>query len=79
MGTSSFYPGIGNLGFSKAFPFLFVIGNHNIFYTSGTGWETVSDNFWGEVPRLLRKWEVPVLGAYFYRLSLFPFIPLVLA
>ena len=25
------------------------------------------DNFWGEIPRLLRKWEVPVLGAYFYR------------
>ena len=31
MGILSFYPGIGNLGLSKAFPLLFVIGNHYIF------------------------------------------------
>ena len=79
MSILSLYLGIGNLGLSKAFPLLFMIGNHGIFLISGTGWETVSDNFWGEVLGLLQKWEVPTLGAYFYCLSLFPFIPLLLA
>ena len=26
------------------------------------------DNLWGEVPWLLRKWEIPSLGAFFYLL-----------
>ena len=33
------------------------------FFVFGDGWETLSDNFWGEVPRLLRRWRVPSLGA----------------
>ena len=36
------------------------------FFIFGMGWETLSDDFWGEVPRLLRKWEVPALGAHFH-------------
>ena len=30
---------------------------------SGDDWETLSNDFWGEVPRLLRRWETPQLGA----------------
>ena len=31
---------------------------------SGDGWETLSDDCWGDVPRLLRRWETPLLGAF---------------
>ncbi|KAK4605958.1 hypothetical protein RGQ29_000298 [Quercus rubra] len=31
------------------------------FFVSGDGWETLSDDFWGDVPRLLRRWETPLL------------------
>ena len=34
------------------------------FFVSGDGWETLSDNFWGNVPRLLRQWETPQIGAF---------------
>ena len=26
--------------------------------------ETLSDDFWGDVPRLLRRWKTPLLGAF---------------
>ena len=26
--------------------------------------ETLSDDFWGDVPRLLCQWETPLLGAF---------------
>ncbi|KAK9992079.1 hypothetical protein SO802_027064 [Lithocarpus litseifolius] len=32
------------------------------FFVSGDGWETLSNDFWGDVPRLLRHWETPVLA-----------------
>ena len=28
-------------------------------FVSGDGWETFSDDFWGDVSRLLRRWETP--------------------
>ena len=34
------------------------------FFVSGDGWEILSDDFWGDVPRLLRRWETPRLGAF---------------
>ena len=34
------------------------------FFVSGDGWETLSNDFWGDVPRLLRRWETPLLGAF---------------
>ena len=34
------------------------------FFVSGDGWETLSDDFWGDVPGLLRRWETPLLGAF---------------
>ena len=34
------------------------------FFVSSDGWETLSDDFWGDVPRLLRRWETPQLGAF---------------
>ena len=57
----------------RGFPSSFWDWKSRYFFISGTGWETLSDDFWGEVPRLLRKWEVPALGAYFHYLLLFFF------
>ena len=34
------------------------------FFVSSDGWETLSDDFWGDVPRLLCRWETPLLGAF---------------
>ena len=30
----------------------------------GDGWETLSDDFWGDVPRLLRRWETFQIGVF---------------
>ena len=38
---------------------------------SGDGWETLFDDFWGDVPRLLRWWETPCLGAFVFMFLLF--------
>ena len=38
---------------------------------SGDDWETFSDDFWGDVFRLLRWWETPRLGAFALHLFLF--------
>ena len=34
------------------------------FFVSGDDWETLPDDFWGDVPRLLRRWETPLLGVF---------------
>ena len=34
------------------------------FFVSGDGWETFSDDFWGDVSRLLRRWETPLIGVF---------------
>ena len=34
------------------------------FFVSSDGWETLSDDFWGDVPRLLCRWETPLLGTF---------------
>ena len=57
----------------RGFPSSFRDWKSRYFFISGMGWETLSDDFWGEVLRLLRKWEVPALGAYFHCLLLFSF------
>ena len=31
---------------------------------SGDGWETLFDDFWGDVSRLLHRWEILQLGAF---------------
>ena len=41
------------------------------FFVSGDGWETLSDDFWGDFPRLLYWWETPVLGVFALHCSLF--------
>jgi len=61
----------------RDFPSFFCDWKSQYFFISGTGWETLSDDFWGEVSRLLRKWEVPVLGAYFHDPLLFFFHTLI--
>ena len=57
----------------RGFPSSFHDWKSRYFFISGKGWETPSDNLWGEVLRLLRKWEVLALGAYFNCLSSFFF------
>ena len=57
----------------RGFPSSFRDWKSWYFFVSGKGWETLSDDFWGEVPRLLRKWEVPALDAYFRHPLLFLF------
>ena len=49
----------------RGFPSSFHDWKSRYFFISGTGWETLSENFWGKFIRLLRKWEVPALDAYF--------------
>jgi len=41
------------------------------FFVSGEGWETLSDDFWGDVPRLLCRWETPQFGAFASQFFLF--------
>ena len=55
----------------SGFPSSFRDWKSQYFFILGTSWETMSDDLQGEVPRLLRKWEVPTLGAYFHRFSQF--------
>ena len=57
----------------RGFPSSFQDWKSRYFFISGTGWETLSDDFWGEVPRLPWKWEVLALGAYFHYFLLFFF------
>ena len=45
MGILNFYLGIRNLGLLEVFLHPFVIGNHDTFFISGTGWESLSDDF----------------------------------
>ena len=61
----------------RGFPSSFRDWKSRYFFISGTSWETLSDDFWGEVPRLLRKWEVPALDAYFHDPLLFFFHTLI--
>ena len=43
------------------------------FFVSGDDWETLSDDFWGDIPRFLRQWETPLLGAFaLQEMLLFP-------
>ena len=58
----------------RGFPSSFCDWKSWLFFVSGMGWETLSNDFWVEVPRLLRKWEVPALSAYFH-CSFFVFLP----
>ena len=45
-------------------PLSFRCWKSRYFFVSGDSWETLSDDFWGDVPRLLRRWEIPLLGAF---------------
>ena len=41
------------------------------FFVLVDGWETLSNDFWEDVPRLLRWWETPILGVFALHFSLF--------
>ena len=45
-------------------PSSFYYWKSRYFFVSGDGWETLSNAFWGDVPRLLHRWETPQLGAF---------------
>ena len=45
-------------------PSSFYYWKSRYFFVSGDGWETLSDDFWGNVPRLLRRWETPHIGVF---------------
>ena len=49
------------------------------FFMSGDSWETLSDDFWGDVSKLLRRWETPQHGAFashiFFNLLLTLIVP----
>ena len=44
------------------------------FFVSGDDWETLPDEVWGNIPRLLRRWRAPSLGASFPYKSLCTFV-----
>ena len=66
MDTLSSYLGVESLESYVVFLHSFVTGNHDTFFVSRSGWKTMTDDLWGEVPWLLRKWEIPSLSAFFY-------------
>ena len=39
------------------------------FFVSGDDWETSSSEVWGDLPRLLRWWSIPNLGASLFFLA----------
>ena len=41
------------------------------FLVSGDGWETLSYEFWSDIPRLLRRWRAPSLGVSTFCKSFF--------
>ena len=45
-------------------PSSFCYWKFRYFFVSGDGYETLSDDFWGDILRLLRRWETPLLGAF---------------
>jgi len=52
------------------FPTSFRDWKSRYFFISRSGWETMSDDLWGEVPWLLWKWEIPSLGVSLFSSSL---------
>ena len=43
------------------------------FFVSGDGWETLPNDLWGNIPRLLCQWETPLLGVFALHEMLFLF------
>ena len=74
-------------------PSSFCYWKSRYFFVLRDGWETLSNDLWGDIPRLLRRWGTPRLGAssfisascFFFRyltlarLTLMPRIRLLLA
>ena len=52
-------------------PSSFCYWKSRYFFVSGDGWESFSDDFWGDVSRLLHRWETPQLGVFALHLFLF--------
>ena len=44
-------------------PSSFQYWKSRFFFVSGDRWETLSDELWGDIPRLLLRWKALSLGA----------------
>ena len=63
----------------KGLPSSFSYWKSRFFFVSGDDFKTPSSRDWGDVPRLLRRWGTPTLGAsVFFLVSRFLFMPTVL-
>ena len=51
-------------------PSSFKYWKSRFFFVSGDDWETPSDEVWGNLPRLLRRWRTPNLGSSLFILVL---------
>ena len=64
-------------------PSSFLYQKSRYFFVSGDNWENLSNDFWGDVLRLLCQWETPQLGAFclafFFFFLVFLFILIVLS
>ena len=52
-------------------PSFFRYWKSRFFFVSGDDWKTPSNELWGDIPRLLRRWRAPSLGASSFCKSLF--------
>ena len=59
--------------FIASLPSLFCYWKSRYFFVSRDGWETLSDDLWGDVPRLLHRWGTPKLGVSYF-ISFFFFL-----
>ena len=63
-------------------PSSFLYQKSRYFFVSGDNWENLSNDFWGDVLRLLCQWETPQLGAFclaFFFFLVYLFILIVLS
>ena len=63
-------------------PSSFLYQKSRYFFMSGDNWENLSNDFWGDVLRLLCQWETPQLGAFclaFFFFLVYLFILIVLS
>ena len=72
-GTTSLCLRTRRLGSSLTYPHPLDTGNPSIFFVSRDDWETLPDEIWGDIPRLLCQWKALSLGASFLRKSIFTF------
>ena len=69
-GYYEFMPWVRKARIVTDLPLSFRYWKSQFFFVSRDDWETLPDEVWGDVPRLLRQWRTPSLGASFLYKSL---------